>query len=54
MKACAKHRPGDGIDERDQHMVTTHNTLSIQSLIQLFDITFRNGRVVFKPLCITI
>jgi len=30
MAACAKHWPGDGIDERDQHMVTTHNTLSME------------------------
>ncbi len=30
MAACAKHWPGDGVDERDQHMVTTHNTLSME------------------------
>lgn len=30
MAACAKHWPGDGMDERDQHMVTTHNTMSME------------------------
>ena len=29
MAACAKHWPGDGVDERDQHLVTTHNTMSM-------------------------
>lgn len=27
LGACAKHFPGDGVDYRDQHIVTTHNTL---------------------------
>ncbi|CVI63318.1 Beta-glucosidase-like glycosyl hydrolase [Agrobacterium deltaense NCPPB 1641] len=27
MAACAKHWPGDGLDERDQHYVTTVNSL---------------------------
>lgn len=28
--ACAiKHFPGDGVDERDQHVVTSHNTLGV-------------------------
>lgn len=27
LAACAKHFPGDGMDYRDQHMVTTHNSL---------------------------
>jgi beta-N-acetylhexosaminidase len=26
--ACAKHFPGDGVDWRDQHITTTHNSLS--------------------------
>ena len=30
MAACAKHWPGDGVDERDQHMVTTHNSLTME------------------------
>ena len=28
LAACAKHFPGDGIDYRDQHLVTTKNSLS--------------------------
>ena len=28
LAACAKHFPGDGVDWRDQHLVTTSNTLS--------------------------
>lgn len=28
LAACAKHFPGDGVDWRDQHCVTTNNTLS--------------------------
>ncbi len=27
LAACAKHFPGDGVDYRDQHIVTTNNTL---------------------------
>ncbi|MGY4858214.1 glycoside hydrolase family 3 protein [Cryobacterium sp. AP23] len=29
MAAAMKHFPGDGIDERDQHVVTSYNTLSV-------------------------
>ncbi len=29
IAACAKHFPGDGIDWRDQHIVTTENTLPL-------------------------
>ena len=28
--ACAKHFPGDGVDWRDQHITTTHNTLTFE------------------------
>ncbi|ADN02402.1 putative glycosyl hydrolase [Spirochaeta thermophila DSM 6192] len=28
MGACAKHWPGDGVDDRDQHLVTSCNSLS--------------------------
>ncbi|MBQ8230516.1 MAG: hypothetical protein IJZ34_01090 [Lachnospiraceae bacterium] len=28
LAACAKHFPGDGLDYRDQHIVTTNNTLT--------------------------
>ncbi len=30
MAACAKHWPGDGMDERDQHLVTTHNSMDME------------------------
>ena len=30
LAACAKHFPGDGIDWRDQHLVTTNNLLSFE------------------------
>lgn len=30
LAACAKHFPGDGVDYRDQHIVTTCNSLSIE------------------------
>lgn len=29
MAACAKHWPGDGVDARDQHLVTTINSLDM-------------------------
>lgn len=30
LAACAKHFPGDGIDWRDQHIITTVNSLSME------------------------
>lgn len=30
VACCMKHFPGDGLDERDQHLVTTVNTLSVE------------------------
>lgn len=30
LAACAKHFPGDGVDWRDQHIVTTVNSLSME------------------------
>lgn len=30
LAACIKHFPGDGLDYRDQHLVTTNNTLSME------------------------
>lgn len=30
LAACAKHFPGDGLDYRDQHIVTTKNTLTVE------------------------
>lgn len=30
IAACAKHFPGDGVDNRDQHLVTSVNSLSVE------------------------
>lgn len=30
MAACAKHWPGDGVDDRDQHLVTTVNSMDLE------------------------
>lgn len=30
LAVSIKHFPGDGVDERDQHLATTHNTLSVE------------------------
>ena len=35
LLACAKHFPGDGVDYRDQHIVTTCNSLSMEEWWQL-------------------
>ena len=39
---AAKHFPGDGVDERDQHLLTSINTLSVQD----WDATF--GKVLCR------
>lgn len=36
IAACLKHWPGDGMDERDQHLVTSVNPLSVDEWHQLF------------------
>lgn len=36
LRACAKHFPGDGVDYRDQHIVTTENTLSMEEWYSTF------------------
>lgn len=43
VAACAKHFPGDGMDYRDQHIVTTNNT-------QTFDEWKEKSGKVFKTL----
>ena len=43
LAACAKHFPGDGVDWRDQHIVTTVNSLSMDEWKE------KHGRV-FKAL----
>ena len=35
LAACAKHFPGDGVDYRDQHIVTTHNSLPMHAWREL-------------------
>ncbi len=44
LAACIKHFPGDGMDWRDQHVVTSCNSLSRAEYMQL------HGRV-FRELC---
>lgn len=36
VAACAKHWPGDGFDQRDQHLVTSVNPLDMDSWRKLF------------------
>jgi len=43
MAACLKHFPGDGVDGRDQHLVTTVNTLSMPEWEGSFARTFEAG-----------
>lgn len=39
--ACAKHFPGDGFDDRDQHLCTTINPLSMEQWFRLSGRAFR-------------
>lgn len=41
LAACAKHFPGDGLDYRDQHIVTTNNDLSFEEWKKLSGRVFR-------------
>ncbi|MBB5986733.1 glycoside hydrolase family 3 protein [Sphingobium lignivorans] len=41
LAACAKHWPGDGIDDRDQHLSTSVNSLSMDAWEQSFGRIFR-------------
>ena len=43
MAATMKHFPGDGVDARDQHVVTTVNRLSVEEWHQTYGQTFRAG-----------
>jgi len=36
MAACAKHFPGDGMDERDQHLVTSVNSLTVEAWMETY------------------
>lgn len=42
LAACAKHFPGDGVDYRDQHIVTTANTLPMDQWWQLHGKVFQD------------
>lgn len=41
MAACAKHFPGDGVDDLDQHTVTSVNSLSMEAWHRISGFTFR-------------
>lgn len=42
VAACLKHWPGDGIDDRDQHLVTSVNSLSLEEWHGLFGRIYRS------------
>lgn len=58
LAACAKHFPGDGLDWRDQHIVTTQNTLSLEEWKKLsgkvFQSVIDNGVYSIMPGHITL
>lgn len=41
MATCIKHFPGDGVDERDQHLMTTVNTLSAEDWMRSYGSIYR-------------
>lgn len=41
VAASIKHFPGDGVDERDQHLLTTVNSLSVDEWESTFGIVYR-------------
>lgn len=58
LAACAKHFPGDGIDWRDQHIMTTNNTLEFKEWKKLsgkvFQSVIDNGVYSIMPGHITL
>ena len=42
VAACAKHFPGDGVDERDQHLVSSVNDLSCEKWDETFEKIYRS------------
>ncbi|MEZ4863868.1 MAG: glycoside hydrolase family 3 N-terminal domain-containing protein [Caldilineaceae bacterium] len=42
LAATAKHFPGDGIDDRDQHLLTTINSLPFDQWLETFGQVWRN------------
>jgi beta-N-acetylhexosaminidase len=43
LAACAKHFPGDGVDDLDQHTVTSVNTLSREDWHRISGLPFRHA-----------
>lgn len=43
IAACLKHWPGEGYDDRDQHLVTTVNPLSVEDWNATFGRLYRDG-----------
>ena len=43
LAACAKHFPGDGVDDLDHHTATTVNSLSMQDWRRISGFTFRKA-----------
>ena len=41
LASCMKHFPGDGLDERDQHIVTTNNDMSVEEWEENFGNVYR-------------
>lgn len=41
MATCIKHFPGDGVDERDQHLLSTVNSLSVEEWEQTYGRIYR-------------
>lgn len=41
VACCMKHFPGDGLDERDQHIVTTINTMSCEEWDATFGMVYK-------------
>ncbi|QQO07738.1 glycoside hydrolase family 3 protein [Breznakiella homolactica] len=41
MLVCLKHWPGDGLDERDQHMVSSTNSLSAEGWMERYGTIYR-------------
>lgn len=42
MAACIKHFPGDGVDERDQHLLSSVNSLSAEAWERSYGVIYRN------------
>lgn len=41
IAACFKHFPGDGVDERDQHLVTSVNSLSCEEWMDTYGMVYK-------------